>query len=87
MRLDHLLSRENMPGGSPWRILRSGTFIPVLLFGFEGPVRDFQNYKIFSAVQMQGRASERREIIRAYIDRARRGPDAADAGNKDVSGP
>ena len=64
-----------------WCNLRSGTFILVWLFGFEGSERDFQNYKIFSAVQMQGRASERREIIRAYIDRARRSPDAADAGN------
>ena len=64
-----------------WCNLRSGTFILVWLFGPEGSVRDFQNYKIFSAVQMQGRASERREIILAYIDQARRGPDAADAGD------
>ena len=31
---------------------------------------------------MRGRTGERREIILAYIDRARRGPDEADAGNK-----
>ena len=32
--------------------------------------------------QMQGKASERREIILRYIDRARRSLDAADADDK-----
>ena len=36
----------------------------------------------FSIGQMQGKASERREIILRYIDRARRSLDAADADAK-----
>ena len=80
MRLDHLLSMETMPCES-----MAYSSVGHIHFGsysvLRVPASGSCFVLAFSVGWMRGRARERREIILAYIDRARRSPDEADAGN------